>query len=229
MSLLHDDQGVWRYMLISIHKTAHIWLLSTWLLQLLRSPFSEHLHKAHVSSFFPFKEIYSHTSNTSVTNFLVIFLLSLWPSSQTISHSLLIGINCTSGHFSIQGKWTTRHIVLSSAHLERFPFTFSQKGVVGLQLPTLWWCCMLCRALSLSSSINWSWELPVRTGASWEIKGHVAGVEIKYIWATSSCDILMLSDPIMYLPLPFDGMHIQLYDLVGQITPSSWWAIQVIW
>lgn len=59
----------------------------------------------------------------------------------------------------------------------------------------------------------------MRTGVSWERKGHVAGVEIKDIWANFSSDILMLSDPIMYLPLPFDGMHIQLYDLVGQITP----------
>lgn len=72
-----------------------------------------------------------------------MFLLSLWPSSQTISHSLLIGINCISGHFSIQRKWTTRHAVQSYAHLEIFPFTFSKKGVVGLQIPYFWWCLHL--------------------------------------------------------------------------------------
>lgn len=54
------------------------------------SPFGEHSHGTQIpSSFHPFRKIDLHTSSPGflVTNFPIMFLLSLWPSNKPIGHS----------------------------------------------------------------------------------------------------------------------------------------------
>lgn len=82
-------QRGWGRKLAGIHRKQSSSLPDYWIPPPLRSSFGEHdmRHKyPHILCLFI--ELYPHTSHPDLldTNIPVVFLLSLWPSSQTISH-----------------------------------------------------------------------------------------------------------------------------------------------
>ena len=89
-----------------------------------------------------------------------------------------------------------------------------------------------------SSSVNWSQRAPHEAmGAGREREVSVAEVGTMGIWATSSCNLLV-SSGIGWTQAHMHttsiwwwnaAVHSQLYGLVCQITPSSWWATHVAW
>lgn len=102
--------------------------------------------------------------------------------------------------------------------------------------------CALCRTIYKSGlSLLFLCQLIIKNsyeaiGAGWEREGHVTGVGTTGTWATSSCNLCMSSGPAQTHSLIYHFhwwrsvvVHAQLCDVVGQITPSSWWAAQIAW
>lgn len=113
----NNDRNCWGKSLTSIHRIGLIHLIIKILCW--GHPFmSIQIGQKYFHVLCVLGEVYPHiSSDLLATNFLVVFLLSPWPPSQTIGHSPWIDVDSylwPSGYFSFQARLTSRHTAQSS-------------------------------------------------------------------------------------------------------------------
>lgn len=138
--------------------------------------------------------------------FPIMFLSSTWPSSQNIAASQWIHTDSYPWPFLFPRKMHNQmhcSIFLPSGRisLHYCPSEMSQKGaVLGSCLLVVGVCLLystICKSVSVfSSSVNWlKGTLYEARCAGWEREGNIAGMGVMGVWTTSSCNLLMHSQP----------------------------------
>lgn len=202
----------------------------------------------YLHSLYPFREVYPHTScpDFLVINFPIMFLPSPchlpnhWP--QLVNHFMITCLVIFPSEQSEQPGVLPEVLLTWSISLHHCPSGISQKEAVVMQLSTLRGSPYIIQSVSIKQA--WGFILyqliigntQETIGADRGIKSRVIRKGIMDIWVILHVTYLRLHG----LLSPYHvyaisiwwwnvAVYTQLYDLVNQITPSSWRTAQVAW
>lgn len=208
-------------------------------------PFSEHLLGMLISSHllliqrglstYPFSTFPCHQFSDHVPSKALTIQPNDWPHGQESFY------NHSSGHISLQRNGTARCPAVSSAHWEDFPlpllFRDVPKGPLMLLLSTFrWWLSIVqnhrwSRLAFSSSASRWGFWCMLMNRRRCRRSGdhrHLGYSCMLLIFVFRACSVLTADTPLRIWWWSA-VVHSQLWDLVCQLPPSSWWPAKVSW